>query len=367
MYITNIITSTKDFNSLKQQWNNLLRQSSFPNVFSTWEWAHTWWEVFLARKTLFIIAVERDNKISGLAPFYTTLPSRFLAPRTLLFLGGGEGVVPDYLDIISDQDNARSAINQIASTLSRCRNWDVAYFKNIRPNSLTNRFLIPNLQTMGFPIFSIKKPPSYRINLPDSWDDYLLQLDRAKRRNIRYELRKIKEKGEVQFKVIRDKSELPRAIDELKKLHQLRMKEKGFPGKFSDSSYSQFHTRIINNFFQMGQLSLSFLIFNQEHMAVKYDLSYNNIIYNYQTGFDPAYQTLSVGNVLASLVIKEAIENEVAAYDFLSGGEGYKRRLANQKIDLMDVIIYNTTTAGKLAYHKKRLKRKVKLLTGFIS
>ena len=37
------VNDVEGFRSLKETWNNLLRESSDNNIFLTWEWLFTWW------------------------------------------------------------------------------------------------------------------------------------------------------------------------------------------------------------------------------------------------------------------------------------------------------------------------------------
>ncbi len=61
----------KDFFSIQYQWNQLLKESDNDNIFLTWEWVYTWWEVFGGESELFIITVKNDKgDLIGIAPLH---------------------------------------------------------------------------------------------------------------------------------------------------------------------------------------------------------------------------------------------------------------------------------------------------------
>jgi len=68
---TSCISSDDDFLSLEPYWNTLLKQSFFNNWFLTWEWLHTWWEVYASDSCkLYIIVTRKGANTIGIAPFY---------------------------------------------------------------------------------------------------------------------------------------------------------------------------------------------------------------------------------------------------------------------------------------------------------
>jgi CelD/BcsL family acetyltransferase involved in cellulose biosynthesis len=54
----------------------------------------------------------------------------------------------------------------------------------------------------------------------------------------------------------------------------------------------------------------------------------------YNSGFDPQYESLSVGLLSKVLGIQESIREGKKKFDFLKGGEVYKERLGGHEIPL---------------------------------
>jgi len=69
-------------------------------------------------------------------------------------------------------------------------------------------------------------------------------------------------------------------------------------------------------------------------IAVVMCFDYNDTIYLYNNGYDPQFNSLSVGVISKVLIIEESIQNGKKKYDFLKGAETYKRRLGGQEVPL---------------------------------
>jgi CelD/BcsL family acetyltransferase involved in cellulose biosynthesis len=61
---------------------------------------------------------------------------------------------------------------------------------------------------------------------------------------------------------------------------------------------------------------------------------YNNILYLYNSGFDPQYDVVSVGLMSKVLTIQESIRQGKRKFEFLKGNEIYKERLGGHEIPL---------------------------------
>ena len=61
---------------------------------------------------------------------------------------------------------------------------------------------------------------------------------------------------------------------------------------------------------------------------------YNGSIYLYNSGYDPAYTSLSAGLICKILAIKASIEQGKKRFDFLKGSEFYKYHLGGKEVPL---------------------------------
>jgi hypothetical protein len=99
-----VLTDPKAFRDMKGEWNSLLEESEARNIFLTWEWMHTWWEIYGRNSELHIILLRNPlGQLVGIAPFKLSEQSilGIAKTRILEFIGWGGDVTTEHLDIIA--------------------------------------------------------------------------------------------------------------------------------------------------------------------------------------------------------------------------------------------------------------------------
>ncbi|MFC1995135.1 GNAT family N-acetyltransferase, partial [Chloroflexota bacterium] len=83
-----------------------------------------------------------------------------------------------------------------------------------------------------------------------------------------------------------------------------------------------------------GLLRLGILKLDLLPAAMIMCFDYNDCIYLYNSGYDPQYNSLSVGLLCKVLCIKESIQEGKKRFDFLKGDEAYKYQLGGREVPL---------------------------------
>lgn len=349
-----IIRNEEEFHSLRNAWNELLRNSYSDNVFLTWECAFSWWEVFNKNKELFIIVAEDAGKIVGIAPFYLTKTIFFgLTSLKHLEFIGSVGYCPEYLDFIILKGMEQEVLCLFFDMLfcNSQADWDVMNLISVyeRSNSLIwmRKFLRENMVSHLF----YNQHVSPFIELPPLLDDYLKTLGYE----IKYKKRKLLKTHPVTFELAQQGNDLDSDFTKLISLHQRRWNKKNEPGSFDENrvNYLTFHKKIIKRFNENNWLYLAFLKHNNETIASQYNFIYGGKIYCFSVGFDPAWSKHSVGSVLMLMVIEDAIQKKVKEFDFLSGEEEYKYRWTDKKRVTFDLAIFRS----RKKYHQVKLEK----------
>jgi glycosyltransferase involved in cell wall biosynthesis len=151
------------------------------------------------------------------------------------------------------------------------------------------------------------------VDLPASWNDYLMLLPQKLRKSIR------EAQGQVRLLGAE-------GIDELFRLHALRWRERGEQGVLADDRVQRFHREAAKNFEREGWLRLVGLFDGDTCAGIVYAFECRDRLYFYLGGFDPQYVDWSPGNVLIAYLIEQALRNGVRYADFLRGSEAYKFR-----------------------------------------
>ena len=166
------------------------------------------------------------------------------------------------------------------------------------------------------------------LDLPHTWGEYLDNLDRHYRKELK---RKLKRLQETEYKIAEEDN-----LNEFIRLHRL-----------SDPAKSKFMTEPMAKFFKQvyeakvpgWKTALSFLKIEGKNTAAIMTFESETELWLYNSGYDPEFSYYSVGLLLKALSIKQAIETGKKKYDFLRGNERYKYELGAKDLQLYKIEI----------------------------
>jgi CelD/BcsL family acetyltransferase involved in cellulose biosynthesis len=350
----NLITREEDFLDLEREWKDLLPRTAADNIFLTWEWVSTWWEVFGESKQPHILTFRDNNKLVGILPCYMwSRPLLRLGKiRELRFIGTGETVRSEYLDLICLPDRRKECLEKLAELILRDRDWDIAVFRDLLENSVLGKFFPGRFKDCE----TINREPCYFVEIPPDFETYLKGIDSRTRRNIRNRRRNLERDFRLEYHRLRPDESLEEWMAEFKRLHAARLEQRGLPSKFSDPRYSRFHEKIARAFQSSGQLFAADLQLDGQMVAGRYNFLYNGTVYDYQTGYNPEFGRQGVMQALISYMIEDCSADQIGKFDFLAGDEDYKRHFANAESEISSRRIVNRTFRGRFYRLARRLK-----------
>ena len=320
-----VVTEPAAFLALGREWNAVQARSGTSNLFLSWEWISTWWEVYCRVSVLHVlVARSLDGTITGLAPLH--LRRRRLFGIGLLsvveFIGAGSDVTPDGLDFIVATGWEAVVVAAFASSLSSDARVQAL---NLRPFAgEASCVALLQAELARHPGLVEVHPHSVCpvMNLPSTWEQFIA--DRS--RNYR------KKMGEYERRLARDlkatlrRSETPddlaRDLPVLVRLHRERWGRES--RAFRSDEYIRFHERLAGRLLARGALRLFTLESGTRPLAMLYCFCDGHRYYYYQAGRDPELSRYRVGFVVMHQAMKAAIEEGVEAFDFLRGAEEYK-------------------------------------------
>lgn len=312
-------TDESGFQKLEGGWGELLSRNQRATVFQTLEWNRSWWDSFGDSKELLLLAIAGEGGLlAGLAPLYRTQSGD---GRRLLQLVGGIDL-SDYLDLIYYPGFEEPVCMALLDHLrENYKQWDVLEFHNVPTESPTLELLSKAATELGLKITAEEEDVCPRIHLPSTWEEYLSTLSKKDRHELRRKMRKAGSAGGDKRYVVGEGNNLSKEVEEFFRLHGKSKKEKGeFLGDGTRRFFLDFTARFQRN----GWLELSFLKIGGEMAASLLNFKYQERIYVYNSGFDPAFSSYSAGIAIIGHSIRAAIEEGYRNYDFLRGDEGYK-------------------------------------------
>ncbi|MDR3553673.1 MAG: GNAT family N-acetyltransferase [Syntrophobacteraceae bacterium] len=362
--LTRIVNDEAEFCELRDPWNHLLKTSTADTVYLTWEWSHTWWEIFKEEKELFIILVEEGGRLIGIAPFYLS-KSRFFGLRNLrhVELLGSTDVCSEYLDLIILKGREPEVVCAVLNCLYRkqYRKWDVLNIVSMLEDSPNWQWIKGYLRLHGHDYGVYDSREHLYIQLPDTMDEYMQMLDGKMREGLRRKQKKLMRKYSINLTKQAICEDIVSHFVTFLDLHAKRWSVKeGVIHAKNRSKHLAFHKKIVNLFCDNGWLCLVFLKANEQTLAGQYDFVYGGTLYYHSVAFDPDWAHYSPGSVLLLMVLENAIEKKFSKFDFLRGMEDYKAHWAKTSCRLVDAVVWRSSATRSVTNMERKIRKSVK-------
>jgi len=316
------IRDFREFEELREFWNQILQKALDNDVFSTWEWLWCWWKYFGTERELRILTVKEGDHIIAIAPFMLS-NYNFLNIGKLSKIEFMSCPYGDYNNFILLKRESE-CLKLFLETLMGFSDWDLLDLRDIpEGNSLPK--ISDSFCSFGKLRFDMKvRTVCPYIRLPTSTEAFEKRMSRNMRRNLRKRMRRLKKLYKVEVITQREFGSVTRAMETFFRLHQKKWESEGKPGAFIDENFRRFHKDLARIFDEKGWLDLHFLTVDGEPVAAAYTFDYNFKKYGYLTGFDPEFRRFGVGNLLKMYIIQECINRGFREYDLTRDFEPYK-------------------------------------------
>ncbi len=350
-----VVESDNDFLSLRDDWDRLAQNLLPAQKFT---WMYTWWMYRKEGNKLWILVVEEDNKVIGMAPLYVRkIPIlKILTLEKLCFLG--EQITP-YLDFLILQDQRRETVFQ---TLLTCvfQNlpYDILGLTDINSH-YPNFDLWQKYSTLlDFKMEVSFECPKICFSHYESYNDYYKQLSKNQRQSLKFRYNKTKQNN-VHIEYIFKKNITEDEMSTIANIHIKRQKflqEKGVSGRYSHFTDQQ-ESKFIRSYFCSGEPDSKMLACMKcNGSIVSYILLFvtKNTLSYWNTAFDTDYEEYAPTKLLINELIKYAFESKYDYFDFMRGGDSYKFQWANDASVNYQITRHKTQKA-KLAYLCKNI------------
>ena len=333
MLKTQLIHGDRVFTDLAPEWDELAERAMTDTPFQSLAYQHAWWRLLQPQAgSLHTIAVrDRGDELVAIACFY-------LIDGILYFNGCVEET--DYLDLIGPAGQAEAAWPAVFDRLCdpSFPDWTGLDLCNIPAASPTRTILPQMALRCNQPFREEIHEVCPVIALPATFDDYLGQIDKKQRHEIRRKLRRAAAAG-ARVTRVGPNDDLAQAVEDFLALLQKSTREK--QEWLNDGRRAVFHD-VAQAAHETGTLQLLFAEVNGRKAAGLFNFDYGRRIWVYNSGLDPAaFGHLSLGVVVTARAIEMAIEKGHDTFDFLRGAETYKYRFGAQ-----DTRVYRNRIGG---------------------
>ena len=321
------------FETVADEWEQLLPLCATNTVFVTPWWQRTWWRHFGAGSELRILSIRENGAVLGIAPL-------MLRDGVVGFIAGAD--LCDYADILVSNGNEELFYETLLGYI-RANDWHTIDLNSIPHGSPTLRYLPALAGREGYVAEVEEVAMAPAVSLPSSWEEYLAGLTKKDRHEVRRKIRRIEGAGaHRQYTCGTTANDIRECMQEFFRLLRDSRADKA---EFMTPERESFFSDAALELGARGRLRLEFLELAGARVATCIGFDYGDSYMLYNSGYDPRYSDLSVGLVNTALAIKGAIRAGKRCFDFLTGTERYKYHLGGVDNPVYRLVLHSSHRA----------------------
>ena len=308
------------------------------SFFLTADWVETWLDVFgpVLQPRILVFSEADPATARAVGICLLSIQSHKVGPlsvRRAYLNTAGEAEA----DEACSEDNALlclpGAEEAVASALSaylQTQDWDEIVLNGWCPSPSLEALLRSPLSGLSLTRTDL---PSHFVDLHAfgvEADDYLKTLSRNTREQVRRSRRSLGANAPIEVRPALTPERCREAFEDLIRLHTASWNARGKPGVFVSPVFRDFHERLIRRLLPSGRVSLLEIVSGDVKLAVLYSFVYAGALLFYQSGLRlESDKRIKIGLVAHANAIEHCRAAGLARYDFLAGGDQYKKSLAS--------------------------------------
>jgi CelD/BcsL family acetyltransferase involved in cellulose biosynthesis len=315
-----IIEEMISFESLRGEWNDLLRTVQEPSLFLTHEWLGVYWRRFGGKRKLMILTVrDAAHHLIGAAPLCVNERSFVSIPvfKKAELIGAP---FSDILGILIKPGEEERVVQAFLGAL-RSKGIDLLDLQEIPEGSPVRTAMAALQGKSGFQMTEEEMGVLPYLSTTVGWEDYLASLGKSTQRNFKYYTNRLAKKFQLEFAAHSGADSIEKELGGFFDLYEKRFK--AYP-TLVDPSHRQFREEIAALFAKNGWMVLFTMKLDGALAAAEWCFSWEGKLLSYNACYDPDWSKEGIANVFQGGIIRYAIENGFREYDFLRGEEGYK-------------------------------------------
>ena len=297
-------------------WQELFGQDPAATPFSSPGWARAWWPHWSGDARPWVVTVHEGDSLVGLAPLVAARRGPF---RVLTELGRPPS---NYWDVLALPARRTEVLASVAAALrARAGDWHALLLGGLPEGS----GLEAALRAVGLRVRARRPTPYPGIELPGSFEQYLSDLPRKRRKDLRRHMRRLDD-GRLELRDVTDPSGLRAAIERWQAIRVRWWESRGkdMDPEHATARFRDFVSDMVVELVPAGLAQVWEFRHDGEVVGVEVNLMDRERYYSWMGAYDPAASALGLGK----LAIGESIRASIAAgrsyYDLMVGDEEYK-------------------------------------------
>lgn len=335
------INSWEGWMALETQWNELVVSSSFPSIYSSFDFLTLAWKHYHSNKSCPLILLIKDQKtdaLIGIAPFRIQSFTWFgISLQACEYLVTNDVDKPYIIPLAGHDDRCWLAVGQFMSENSSV--WDIFELMEIRDGLATTKVLQSCFKLPKFHHKSEEDGTGPLIDLTQSWDEFY-----QGHKKFRKKLRTLEKKlpDGFSFEYINDEARVEASLERYIELEG-RSWKRGKIGVSKDEKHLAFYRDLIPTLAGKNQIHFGFLSSGQATISGEMAYSFNDQVYFCHGTFDQDFSEFSPGKVSTGLLIGELTGKQFIQGDFLCGFAGYMSPWSSSHLETNSLFVYRIT------------------------
>ncbi len=326
------IQSLEEFEALRGQWDQLLKERPRKTAFLTWEWLSAWWKHYQENRELWLITAWVGDELVGAAPLMKTrMWKNGLRFRLLHSLGSPNCDESDFLAGGGDMKIVKALCDYLYEQHTQ---WDALELNEFESKSVTCRFIQDYFINTGC-VIQTKTNYHYHIPIQNSWEIYWKKLSKNLRHSIERRLRRAQENHQLDFKYMKG-SEL--TWNDFETLFEVSRKG-NFPEKYQSQPERGFHHELLDRMRDHNWIEIALLYLDGQAIAFEYGFNLDGRFEDWRTGFDLNHAELAGGTLLIYFLLKQLYLEEQNDLDFLRGEYDFKEKWLPERREFVELRI----------------------------
>lgn len=324
------IRTADELEGLSASWDDLLGRRGEFAIHSSFQWVSTWWKHLAKGKELFVLAAQEGNEIVGLAPLFLSefRRKKLVRFRRVYFLGEG---LSDYGCFLT-RSGSESVWREFLTYLADSSAWHELRLQNIPLGGDEFDRLCRLGNDLGYSIDSQERKPThcFYVDATGDFKDYVKTTSRDVKKDVPRRLNMIEDAGGYELKFTGEVS-VDELLTAMADIHTKRQSELGRESFFQHTNEREFIDEITKLYHKRGWLDYIVMRIDGRIAAYMLGFRYGGVRYSWNVGFDPRYNELSLGKVLAYLWIEDAFRRkEINEFNFMRGDSEFKRKFTDK-------------------------------------
>ncbi len=302
--------------ALLPEWEALFDEDAAATPFSSPGWARAWWAHWSQGVEPWLVTVRDGDRLVGLAPLVAARRGPF---RVLAELGRPPA---NYWGVLA-APGARTEVDAAvaAAIRSRAADWHALLLGGLPAGSAFEAAL----RAAGLRVRARRPTPYPGIELPESFEAYLQELPRKRRKDLRRHLRRLDD-GRLELRDVTEPTALRAAIDRWQdiRVRWWQSRGKAMDPEHASTRFRDFMRDLVGELVPRGQAQVWEFRQDGVVVGVEVNLTDSRRFYSWMGAYEPEVAHLGLGKLAIGESIRASIDAGRSYYDLMVGDEDYK-------------------------------------------